>query len=105
LKTFQTKLRVRPLAVSHCYPLDGGRLRGSQFQDLRVVLPDWPNTRKLRMTINGQTIKTRYRPRETGGELCIKNIPELKKGAKCVNIIGHDEAGSKYVYSFLFWLQ
>ncbi len=104
-KQFARSLEYRPLRTGHNYPPDGGRLHRSQLKDLRISLPDWGNRGPLRMTINGEYMDIVYKEQDGKGDLRFRSVPELRGKANCVNVLGNDKQGNRYVHSFLFWLQ
>ncbi len=104
-KQFARALEYRPIKTGHSYPPDGGRLHRSQLKDFRISLPDWGNRGPLRMTINGEYMNIVYKEQAGRGDLRFRSVPELRGKANCVNVLGKDKRGNRYVYSFLFWLQ
>jgi peptidoglycan/xylan/chitin deacetylase (PgdA/CDA1 family) len=102
---FARALTYHPMLVGEQFPVDGGRIFRSQLKELRINLPDWDQRGSLRMTINGEYMNLSRRDDAPETELRFRNVPSLRGKANCVNVLGNDERGNRYVHSFLFWLE
>jgi len=102
---FARALSYHPIHVKAQFPTDGGRIPRAQLKELRINLPDWDERGPLRMTINGEYMDLSRRDEAGATELRFRNVPFLRGKANCVNVLGNDERGNRYVHSFLFWLE